>query len=222
LQRTLQADLAVEASASSQSNSSKSSGGHAAGDTSLECSSQDGSWWGAVDEAVWLTACRRRHEVSETSGLQGKQQQQQQQVDGVKVVREPGEKAAAAATAGTKPEAGAVSSSYPLEGLPECDSVDWSVARYVLNEYAEAVAVGSDGKVLRDADPQLPVLQQAAAAANQASASRELGPRQGSPCGVFEGAVSPLEQLQLQVIPAARSWVLQHLAGLPALGKSPK
>jgi hypothetical protein len=156
--------------------------------------------------------------------LQGPQQQQQ--VGAVNMVHEPvAVMSAATATAGsTKPDAGAVSSNNPLEGLPDCESVDWSLARYVLHEYAEAVAVGSDGKVLKDAYPQLPVLQlqQAVAAAMQPSASQELVSGQGSPCDTFQVAVSPLDQVQLQVIPNARSWVLQHLADLPALGKSTK
>jgi hypothetical protein len=88
--------------------------------------------------------------------------------------------------------------------------VEWGVARYVLHEYAAAVAVDSKGQVQHDPDPQLPVLQLAAVN------SEQLGREQGGPCGVL-GHVSPLDRLQLEVIPAARTWVLAHVEEVPAL-----
>lgn len=86
-----------------------------------------------------------------------------------------------------------------LQGLPDCEAVNWGMARYVLHEYIEAVARDSRGNVQKDPDPRMPVLQ-------LVRSSEQL-----ADCGALQHALSPFDELQLQTLPAARAWVLEHL-----------
>lgn len=97
---------------------------------------------------------------------------------------------------------GAMSSNAQLPlGLPDCEAVDWHVARNVLHEYAEAVATdsqhgGGDSNVIPDPDPQQPLLA--------VGSGDDVG-------------WSVMHQVQYVTNPAARAWVMQHLHELPAL-----
>lgn len=163
-----------------------------------DCESWDSAAvWGLIDAAVWLRACRTQRQALTSQAAAAPQSQSQQQ--------QQGEPAAAAAAA-----------SSLLQALPACDSVEWSVAKYVLHDAAEAVATDSAGKLRWDPEPLLPVLQlvRAAAAGESSSASS------ASPCDFLDGPASPVDQMQLETIPAARDWVQAHLEGLPALQRS--
>lgn len=160
----------------------------------LGCARRNGIVWGELDAGVWLRACKAQHA---TDG-HGRTQQQQQQQQG-----SPGDV--------VSPDSD--SDSQQL-GLPGCDAAEWGVARYVLHEYAEAVAVGEDGEVLLDPDPQLPVLQLSAAGV---VTQQPAGSKGEGACSLLEGPVSALDRLQLEVIPAARAWVLAHVEHLPGL-----
>jgi hypothetical protein len=187
-QRKLQADLSVGGTAAGAGRGISSKRRGQQPQQEPGCAGRDGSVWGEVDAGVWLRACRAQRADDEHM-----HQQQQGALAGEVV--SPG------------------NASQPL-GVPACDVVEWGVARYVLHEYAEAVAVGSDGKVLRDPDPRLPVLQLSAAAG---IVEQQVGSTEQGPCGRLDGPVSALDRLQLEVIPAARAWVLEHVEHLPAL-----
>lgn len=188
-QRRLHADLSVSVGAKGRSEP----GHRESPQRKPGCASRDGSVWGEVDAGVWLRACRAQRATDE----HGRTQQQQQQGPPGDVVPD---------------------STLTELGLPGCDAAEWGVARYVLHEYAEAVAVGRDGQVLWDPDPQLPVLELSAAAGvvtQQPGSSKDEGA-----CGLLEGPVSALDRLQLEVIPAARAWVLARVEHLPGLKSS--
>lgn len=149
--------------------------------------------WGHADGAMWLKACR------EQRGRPGQAGPAPQQA-----VRR------AAATAAT--DAGSLS-----KPLPSCESVEWSVAKYVLHDAAEAVERSSSGKLLWDPDPRLPVLQLARSLVGFRGRGGDAGEQDTSPCSYLDGAVSPVDDMQIAFIPAARAWVQEHLSGLPAL-----
>lgn len=183
-QRKLQADLSVGAAGAGHGISSKRRGKQPQQEPG--CAGRDGSVWGEVDAGVWLRACRAQRDEHMHRQQQG-------------------------ALAGDIVSPGNASQQL---GLPGCDAVEWGVARYVLHEYAEAVAVGSDGKVLRDPDPRLSVLQLSAAAG---IGEQQVGSTEQGPCGLLDGPVCAVDRLQLEVIPAARAWVLANVQHLPAL-----
>lgn len=153
-----------------RSNSSKQNNRHTKAPQQKQvpgcASGADNSMRAGLDSEVLLHACRAQRETAP--------QQQQQQGP------------AAGSASGADSNSG-----HTQLGLPGCDLVEWGVARYVLHEYAEAVAVDGNGQVLHDPDPQLPVLPLAAAT------SEQLGWEEGGPCGVLQGHASPVDRLQL-------------------------
>lgn len=156
------------------------------------CSGEEGgSMWGRLDAAVLLQACRSQRAASAGS---------------VQLQRSAGTRGTVVSAAGGQGQ---------QNGLPQCEDVAWDVARYVLPEYAEQVTRDGGGNILRDPDPQLPVLQLTLSGLGSAT---ELSA--GQQCGLLTEAISPLDVMQHKTIPSARRWVVEQLTGLPALKQS--
>jgi hypothetical protein len=172
----------------------------AGGAGSAACAEWDAvDLWGQTDGAMWLEACREQRAKQGQAGTAPQQ-----------AVRR------AAATAAT--DDGSLS-----EAMPSCESVEWSVVKYVLHDAAEAVERSSSGKLLWDPDPRLPVLQLARSLVGSRAGLGNAGQQDTLPCSYLDGTVSPVDEMQLVLLPAARAWVQEHLAGLPALqGKDGK
>jgi hypothetical protein len=110
--------------------------------------------------------------------------------------------------------AAATAASSLLRALPPCESMEWNVAKYVLYEAAEAVS-----NLLWDPDPQVPVLQLARSLVRARAGVSDAGEQNYLPCSYLDVPVSPVDEMQLVVIPAGRAWVQEHLDGMPALRK---
>lgn len=149
--------------------------------------------WAQTTEGVWLQACHHQRDMLQQEGPA-------QQQDGQ----------------ATSHAADTAASSL-LRALPQCEAVEWSVAKYALYEAAEAVVRRSGGKVLWDPNPQLPVLQLARSLVGTRTGGGDAGEQDHSPCSYMDGEASPVDEMQLAVIPAGRAWVQQHLEGLPAV-----
>lgn len=149
--------------------------------------------WAQTDDNVWLQACQEQRGMLEQMGAAPQQ--------GHSLTWRTATSAA----------------SSLLQALPSCGSIEWGVVNQVLYEAAEAVASGSDGKLLHDTDPQLPVLQLARSLVGHRAGGGDAGEQAQSSCSYLDGPVSPVDKMQLVLLPAARAWVREHLDGLPAL-----